>query len=102
MKCYREEQKALKREKALQRERAAVKRAVRRLATVERWESEHPGEVDEKLLHLRWHLGQVFAEEAVKAKEQKKRRKREAGAGVLKKSVVKTRVWRVSRRKFSQ
>lgn len=53
-----------------------MKKALHRVETAERWASE--GEVvDEKLLGLRWHLGQVFAEEAMKAKEEKKRRKRE-------------------------
>ena len=56
----------------LRRERAAMKKAVRRLATVERWASEHPGEVDEKLLSLGWHLDQIAVERAMKAKERKK------------------------------
>jgi len=71
LKMYREEQKALKREKALQHERTLMKKALHRIAVAEKWESEHPeSPPGEYLFSLRHHWDAIMEEE--KAKERKK------------------------------
>jgi hypothetical protein len=58
-------------EKALRFERWAMRKALRRVQTAERWVS--LGEkIDERLLSLAWHWNQVQQEEAAKKKNLKR------------------------------
>src|SRR5215471_8865129 len=63
-------------EAELAADRRRMRKAVRRLATAERWKSEHPEEkIDERLLSLAWHWNQITVEEEEQEKALDKKLK---------------------------
>jgi hypothetical protein len=72
MRTRRERDKAFSRAKALREERAMMRKALKRVSLAERWASENPGSVDERLLSLAYQWNQIAQEREEKEKNSKR------------------------------